>query len=395
MKLIIKTSSIFLASALTLSIIAPSGHTFRAEESVRGDMDSLLEAFKEIQPYLVAQERFADPENREEVTELLQTLRSKFHKLENIPSHFQTLPGFRENTRAVAEMLDDSSRRFTEGRTAYAWWRIRKLPSECFGCHATYKVTNHYSNYSAIDRSLDPLNRGRFLLATRQFKEAEVAFREVLKSSDYRFNYDEVLRSLLLVTIRIDRDPNKGVAMFKEILATTDLPDEDLHEVKRWIVQLTEWSKEGTKPRRDPLIYGEKLIQIGSTSSPTQAPNDVSLLRGTALIHEQLEAGTVKAAERAHALYLLGFAYLQLPLFFAEDWAEIYLERCINEFPGSEDAKRAYRAYRDHILDDYTGTAGTTLPDDIKLHLEGLRAKAYGEPSFGGMVRTTTSSPST
>jgi hypothetical protein len=120
----------------------------------------------------------------------------------------------------------------------------------------------------------------------------------------------------------------------------------------------------------------------------------VALLRGTAILHEQLEAGTLKAAERPRALYLLGFAYLQVPLFFAEDWAEIYLERCINEFPGSEDAKRSYRVYRDHVLDDYTGTGGTSLPDDIKLHLEGLRAKAYGEPSFGGMVKTSAKPPS-
>lgn len=387
-------SSIPVVTILALSFLLPGGDSAFAEESVRGGMNSLLAAFRDIQPYLADQERFADPESRDEVTELLDGLRSNFHKLENIPSHFQPLPGFRENTKAVAEMLDDSSRRFREGKTAYAWWRLRKLPSECFGCHATYKVSNHYSNQSAIAPSLDPLNRGRFLLATRQFKEAEVAFREVLNDPEYRFNYDEVLRSLLLVTIRVEGKPNDGIAMFKEILATSKLPEEDAHEVERWIDQLTQWSKEATKPRRDPVIFGEKLIHMGSSSSPTRAQNDVALLRGTALIHEQLEAGTVKAAERPHALYLLGFAYLQLPLFFAEDWAEIYLERCINEFPGSDDAKRSYRAYRDHILDDYTGTAGTTLPDDIKLHLEGLRKKAYGEPAFGGMVKAATGSPS-
>lgn len=387
-------SSIPVATILALSFLLPCGDSALAEESVRGGMNSLLSAFRDIQPYLVDQERFADPESHDEVTELLDGLRSNFHKLENIPSHFQPLPGFRENTKAVAEMLDDSSRRFREGKTAYAWWRLRKLPSECFGCHATYKVSNHYSNQSAIAPSLDPLNRGRFLLATRQFKEAESAFREVLKNPEYRFNYDEVLRSLLLVTIRVEGKPNEGIAIFKEILETSKLPEEDAHEVQRWIGQLAQWSKEGSKPRRDPLIYGEKLIHIGAASSPSHAQNDVALLRGTALIHEQLEAGTVKATERPHALYLLGFAYLQLPLFFAEDWAEIYLERCINEFPGSDDAKRSYRAYRDHILDDYTGTAGTTLPDDIKLHLEGLRAKAYGEPSFGGMVKAAPGSPS-
>jgi hypothetical protein len=342
----------------------------------------------------VNQKQFSQSDNHDDVEALLQTLRANFHKLENVPSKYQPLPGFKENINAVADMLDDSSRRFAEGKTAYAWWRLRKLPSECFACHTTYKVSSHYSNQSVIAPSLDPLNKGRFLLATRQFKEAEAAFREVLKDPAYRFNYDEVLRSLLLVSTRVQRAPKEGITMFSDILATSNLPEEDAHEVKRWIAQLTEWAKETTRGKRDPVSYGEKLITMGSASSPSSAPNDVALLRGTALIHDQLEAGTLKAAERPRALYLLGFAYLQVPLFFAEDWAEIYLERCINEFPGSEEAKRSYRAYRDHVLDDYTGTGGTSLPDDIKLHLEGLRAKAYGEPSFGGMVRTSANPPS-
>lgn len=388
MKLVSLTTLIALLVAPTL--INPA----TAEESVRSGMDSLLQAFKDLQPYLVNQERFSESGNRDDVETLLQTLRANFHKLENVPSKYQPLPGFKENVKAVAEMLDDSSRRFAEGKTAYAWWRLRKLPSECFACHTTYKVSSHYSNQSVIAPSLDPLNKGRFLLATRQFKQAEVAFREVLKDPAYRFNYDEVLRSLLLVTTRVQRAPKEGITMFSDILATSNLPEEDAHEVKRWIAQLTAWSKEVMRNQRDPVMYGEKLITMGSAASPSGAPNDVALLRGTAIIHEQLEAGTLKAAERPHALYLLGFAYLQVPLFFAEDWAEIYLERCINEFPGSDDAKRSYRAYRDRVLDDYTGTGGTSLPDDIKLHLEGLRAKAYGEPSFGGMVKTSAKSPS-
>jgi hypothetical protein len=380
--------------AAFISLLSPGPTAARAEDSVRVGMNSLLVAFRDLQPYIVDQERFSARDNHDKVAELLQTLRTNFHKIENVPSKFQALPGFKENIHTVTDLLDDSSRRFSEGKTAYAWWRLRKLPTECFTCHTTYKVSSQYSNQSAIAPSLDPLNRGRFLLATRQFKEAEATFREVLKNPEYRFNFDEVLRSLLLVTIRIEHDPKKGVATFKEILATSNLPEEDAHEVKNWIAQLTGWSKENTQVRQDPVKLAEKLIAVGSSSSPTQTPNDVALLRGTALLHEQLEAGTVKAAERPRALYLLGFAYLQVPLFFSEDWAEMYLERCVNEFPGSEDAKRSYRAYRDHILDDYTGSAGTSIPDDIKLHLDGLRAKAYGEPSFSGMVRTKASSPS-
>lgn len=373
--LILLATSTILSSSVVL-----------ASDGIKGGMLSLLSAFRGIQPYLVDQDRFSDPDNRDKVSELIQDLRKNFHKLEDIPSQYKALPGFTENVRLVGDLLDDSSRRLSEGKVAYAWWRLRKLPSDCFSCHTTYKVSSHYTNKDVVDQSLDALNRGRFLLATRQFSDAQTTFLEALKDPEFRFNYDEILRSLLLITTRINKNPKDGITMFRQVLATSKLPEEDAREVQSWIGELSKWSEEKAPAPRDQLAFGEKLITRGVALSPDTTPNDVDLLRGTAILHEQLESGALKPAQRSRALYLLGYAYLQLPLFFAEDWAEMYLERCINDFPATKDAQLAYRAYRDHMLDDYTGSAGTSIPGEIRLQLEDLRRKAYGEPTVGGMV---------
>lgn len=356
-------------------------------EDVRGGMTSLLTPFREIQPYIVNEDLFSAADNEKRVSQILQDLRKNFHHLESVPSRYHELPGFDENLRSVTDLLDDSGRRFNEGKKSYAWWRLRKLPTDCFTCHSTYKVTSRYANEDVVDKSLDPLNRARFQLATRQFAEAQKSFSEVLRNPDYQFNFDESLRSLLLITTRINQNPADGIALFKEILITSKLPEEDAREVQRWIQELAHWSDEKNKTPKDPIAFGEKLITSGLSSSPDTFQNDVALLRGTALLHQQLEAGSLPKERRPRALYLLGFAYSQLPLFFAESWAEMYLERCIAEFPGSADAKLAFKVYRDRVIDDYTGTGGAHIPDEVRLRLEELRKKAYGEPSFGGMVR--------
>jgi hypothetical protein len=49
-------------------------------------------------------------------------------------------------------------------------------------------------------------------------------------------------------------------------------------------------------------------------------------------------------------------------------------------------AKRAYAVYREQIIDDYTGTAGTDIPAEIKLHLEELHDKAYSLGKFSPIV---------
>lgn len=381
-------STLLLSLITALSgFISPS-----AAQDVRQNMDSLLSAFRSIQPYIVDQERFSEPDNREKVSELLQELRKNFHQLDRIPSRYKDLPGFSENVSLVTDLLDDSARRLSEGKVSYAWWRLRKLPSDCFTCHATYKVSSHYSNNDVVDSSLDALNQGRFLLATRQFSAAQKKFLEVLKDPEYRFNYDEALRSLLLIQTRISRNPREGAELFKGISATSELPEENKREVESWISELTSWGQEKTSTQSKPLVVAERLIISGTTETPDVSQNDVALLRGTAILHDQIDSGSLKSSQKSRALYLLGYAYLRLPLFFAEDWSELYLERCISEFPGSSDAKASYRAYRDHIIDDYSGTAGISIPSDIKLHLEGLRRKAYGEQGLNNFVKSSAGS---
>lgn len=359
-------------------------------QDVKAEMDSLLKPFRAIQPYIASQERFSDAGNREQISSLLYELRKNFHRLESVPSNYHSLPGFDENLRAVADLLDDSSRRFTEGKTSYSWWRLRKLPSDCFTCHATYKVAHHYSNAQVVDQALDPLNQGRFMLATRQFPEARTQFLKALENPENRFYFGEVLRSLLLISTRIDQDPSQGIATLRQALTTPNLPGEDAREVRQWIDQLSSWSTEkSTDSRRRTSLtvaFAEQLITGGAVSTPQRAQNDVALLRGTAILHQLLEQGAVKKEVRPQALYLLGFAYTKLPLFFSESWAEMYLERCIHEYPNSGTARRAFVTYRDQIVDDYTGTAGTEMPAEVKLHLEQLRRKAFGEADFKEVV---------
>jgi hypothetical protein len=207
----------------------------------------------------------------------------------------------------------------------------------------------------------------------------------VLGSNDYRFFFDEALRSLLLIETRIERDPASAITLFQRILATSKLPEEDVHEVRLWLESLKRWKNDAQQPK-NLLTAGEKLIASGATKGIDMVRDDVSLLRGTALIHVALDSGSLKPSERSKALFLLGFAYEQLPLFFAESWTEIYLEQCILEYPGTPDAKAAYRVFRQHIIADSTGSGGTDIPDEVALHLDELRRKAFGEPTFNGKV---------
>ena len=368
-------------TCLILTGLFVSSYHSSAEE-VRGSMRTLLTPLRELQPYMVDEVAFTDREHHDEVGALIQELRTNLHSIEGIPSRYQSLPGFQDNLKNLAELLDDASRRFSEGKTSYAWWRLQRVPTDCFTCHATYKVESHYSNEEVIAQSLKPLERARFLLATRQFSQAKEALLKILQDPSYSIHFSQVLRSLLLVETRVSKDPKEGGAVFKRILTSAPLPAEDASAVKRWIEGFSEWAS--AKPSKDNsgLKAGERLILAGAARGIDFRQDEVALLRGTALVHDSIETQKLSLPQRRKALYLLGYAYTQLSQFFTEGWGKMYLEQCIHEFPNTLESKWAFSIYRESVVNDFTGSGGSHLPDEVKLHLEDLRQQAFGEPVF-------------
>jgi len=349
-------------------------------------MQELLRPLRILQPYLADEDKFTDSDNADTIEAQIQALRKDFHTIETIPSRYKSQPGFQENIHNVAELLDDSARRFKEGKTEYAWWRLQRLPTDCFSCHATYKVSSHYSNAAVIDESLSPLEKARFLLATRQFAEAKTTLIQALKDPTYRLYDDQILRSILLVETRVSKDPNESVALFTSLSETPGLPLDDKHTAQRWIKGLQAWAKAPKVTESARLTTGEKLITTGASRGIDFQQDDVALLRGTALVHDALESGKLTESQRRKALYLLGYAYTHLSQFFTGGWGELYLEKCIEDFPNTQEAKWAYNIYSDTVIEDFTGSGGSHVPDEVKLHLEDLRKKAYGETGFSPRV---------
>ncbi|MCB0311595.1 MAG: hypothetical protein KDD42_10185, partial [Bdellovibrionales bacterium] len=103
----------------------------------------------------------------------------------------------------------------------------------------------------------------------------------------------------------------------------------------------------------------------------------VELLRASSLLHKGLEGEELSKSDRAKSLYLLGLSYAKLPSYFINELPEFFLEQCIRENPGTTEAKKAYKLYKDVVTLGFTGSSGTHLPPDIQLKLRDLHDMAY------------------
>lgn len=363
-----------------------SSDTVTADE-LNPQMKKTYKAFKQLQPYLANEKAFRSDDNTDAVSELIQSLQDDFHSIDSIESTYQSEPGFKENLRIIDEILDDTSQRFKEGNKLYARWQLKGISNNCISCHISHNAPFQFDDVENGISELNSFDKGEFYLATRQFGKARQAFSETLKSGDLKSFSIFALRKWLVSSIRLNETPRKIREDLMKILESSQLPPSDKKDGHIWIGYLDEWINEKSK-ESNSFKKGEELITQAIANAPrSDRVNRINLLRGTSMLHDLLENRKLPSELRKKSLLLLGIAYLELRLFFIDELPDIYLRQCINEYPGTVEARQAYSNFREKILEDYTGTGGLDLPPDVTADLRELYYKAHNIPYFEGRVR--------
>ena len=374
--------SLLLIASLTLLDVSPC-----YSQNIQTGMLKAYEAFKGLQDYLIDNQAFEDKRNTQKIHDLLKSLSDNFHRLESLKSQYSSQPGFVSNVRVMNDMLDDALRRFDENRKVYAFWRVRTISAHCITCHTTYGIGISFADKDLDISQLDDLQRGNFYLASRQFKEAELAFYAAASNPALKLKQIDALRHWLLIYIRVYANPKEALSKLKNLDSLLTLYKDEQGEVADWVASLKEWSREGPQSG-DKLALAERLIKrsLRSADPLSVEIDEVKLIRGSAMIHDLLVVNKLAGASRSKALYLLGLSYSKLPSFFIDELPDTYLVQCIDEFPGSDDAKRAFKLYRELVMLAFSGSGGTEFPTDVRVKLMELHDKAFNVVKLDGRV---------
>ncbi|MCB0311093.1 MAG: hypothetical protein KDD42_07650 [Bdellovibrionales bacterium] len=359
-----------------------------ARGEVLSSMQAAYRAFQELQPLISSEQEFVKPDNQEEISALLDTLRTKFGNVLEVKSNFSTEPGFASTLHVLNDMLNDAYNRFNEGKKGYALWRMRTVSNYCVSCHTRFEVSQDFHPVPADISKLNAFEKGEFYLASRQFEKAKSAFLAAARDKKLAIYRIDSLRKWLIIYTRVDPDPSAAIGELQKLGRTLKLNSTEREEIGGWLASLRRWANE-SKAKIDPLRKAETLIVQGiGTLDPLSGDRSaVELLRASGILHALLEDKEDQySKKRGHMLYLLGLAYSELPFFFGNELPEMFLEQSIREAPGSSDARKAFRLYQTIVTRGFTGSGGTQLPDDVKLNLSELRQVAYGTPSIHGQL---------
>jgi len=351
-------------------------------------MHSVYQAFRELQPMLNDKLVFNDPKNEPRINELLQTMSERFHKVEGMESAHASEPGFASTLTVLNDMLDDAHKRFREGKKGYALWRLKTSSNYCIACHTRFEVQVDFYDPTVNLAGLNSYDQGEILLASRQFERAGEAFLVAAKDPALVAQRMDALRKWILIYTRVTPDAREALTELSRIRTRTSLSRYEDEEVQGWIESLRRWENESKAPV-DPSAKAENLIRQGlAMEDPLYGrKGTIELLRATAILHRLLDSRTLDGKlSRGRVLYLLGLAYSELPFFFINELPEMFLDQCIRENPGSDDAKRAYLLYKTIVSVSYTGSGGTRFPDDALAEMKELHDIAYGIPQMRGRV---------
>jgi hypothetical protein len=367
---------------LGFSVWTPGVHA--QPPSVKVEMRNVLEAYRKLQPFALRRDAFLDPKNEVEIGDLLSKLSNSFHGAESLNSRFTADPGFVTTLKIANEMLDDARNRFAEGKKGYALWRIRTASNYCVTCHTRFEIKADLSEANSAPPGMNAFEQGEFYLASRQLSNAKTAFLAATQDPALGLVRGEALRKWLVLYVRVSPDPTAAIEALSKVLAGTLLQKSEREEVEGWIESLKRWqaSLRNQKGKAPALTEAEGLIRQGLRDGDALSgrKGSVELLRATALLHKALEEGSIKEVDRSRALYSLGLAYSELPLFFVNELPELFLEQAIRDFPNTNEARRSFLLYQQIVSLGYMGSGGMRLPDDVQLTMRELHDLAYGVP---------------
>lgn len=345
-------------------------------------MDTLYRVLTDLLTDVSSESRFNDPANRPRIAKTAERLASLAHDLRSLKGADPD-PSISLFGSLLATETRRAAREFKRGNRAYARQIFRTIPSYCVACHTRNASGVQFSSLplEPAKGTLQPLERGEFFAASRQFERAQTELLAVVRApnaSDTGYwAWEQAVRRSLAIAVRVRRDPEQATEIVRSVLDSPNAPRFIKEDALAWLESLQAWKREGTHVANTEEGRRAEALRLmdqarKSQRYPMDRNADILYLRASATVHDFLQAYP-RSPYLADMLLLAGLAYEVLAPLKLEDLHGLYYESCVRQAPGTETARLCYMRYEASAFAGYTGSAGTDLPREIKQKLSDLR----------------------
>lgn len=368
--------SVLLAGWLALLVPLQAAAEASAEDT-RARMGQIFESMQVLLPLSVSDAAFAAPETRARVLKALETLASNADRLAQHAREDDA--GRRYLGRSLGDDARRALERYREGRTTDAAYLVQQASENCVACHTKLQSPGDSPLAAGfVDRSelgrLPLRERTRLLVATRQFDEAQSALEELLADPAIpATGLTPFLTDYLVVSIRVKNDYERPVRTLEKFAQRPDLWVRLREDVRQWIRSLQALGPQRDRPPE--LATARKRIDEARAIVPYPADHAglVEYVAASSILHRFLDAKPASTRDAAEAWYLLGVSESETTRGFWVSQADVYLETAIRTDPKSPSAEKAYALLEEAVIQGYSGSSGTNVPEAESARLAELR----------------------
>jgi hypothetical protein len=287
---------------------------------------------------------------------------------------------FSEDLKRAKESLDENKREF-------ARYTLLNVTAYCIECHTRTGSGPSFNSpiLQKTLKSLNPMEKGEYLLSTREYGLAYNEFEKVIKNSlasqGNLFDLDRAVRYALSIAVKFQNDPRKSLEIAQLIEKSNRAPLYLRESAKSWDKSIQFWKKEKFKknPKVDDVLkHSEFLVKEGRAlqSGLSERGGDIYFLRGLSQLLSLLSRKDLTKEQTGEALYLTGESYEAVRDLSMWSLHENYYEACIREVPHTPWSEKCYTRLEESIYFGYTGSSGLGLPADVQQKLDDFKKEA-------------------
>ncbi|MGE3539603.1 MAG: hypothetical protein AB7N91_19505 [Candidatus Tectimicrobiota bacterium] len=372
-----------LTIGLFVSLLCSASQVGAAEQENRAALQATMRTFFQALatafPLSLDLQKFQDPAQRPQITQALTTLAENAAGLE---SHIKNMPqSFDFLQRSLATSAQDALQRYTSGDFRSARFVLQHITENCFACHSRFTKPQQFNLGGHLLEetnlaALAPRERVRLAVAARQFPTALTMCETLLQDTSRgagEIGFVGMLEDYLKLIMRVHGDFPRATMTVERVLKRPDLPSYMRERLADWLAALKELQPQGLQG--EPLPRARSLVEEGQQRNrfPAYHQGMVHLVVASSLLHRYIDTRPADKQALAEAYYLLGAAEASISRTSWLSETPYFLETAIRLAPTSAIAARAYDALNAYILAEYTGSAGTEVPQKVQEFLNELR----------------------
>lgn len=351
----------------------------------RPDMHVLAKEILALEKFLVSDAEFANPANEGAIRKSLGSMDAHIGHLGE--GAFADDPALRVNLSLLKQQVKDAQRSFTEGAKPFARYMLQSSLQLCIACH-TRKKAPEFAWPEVEGEGISPRDKAEYYFATRQFEKGRAVHEALVAGYPGNqlspWDLQKSLTSLAVYYARVKEDPAAGARYFAQAGEQEALPIYLRQQLQAWAEEFRAWSKE--KPannkgagEKELLAGAKKLLKQDDLSLVREAGRSFHIrrLRAGALLHRLLESPGPRSPLKAEALLYLGQLYARINANIFFRFGDLYLKACIAEYPKTAEARACYVALEASVMEGFSGSGGTSVPEDEQVELVRLKRLAY------------------